>query len=534
MVPSTFTKKLIIVAIVVALIAVISIALYYDQHPAGKKCGQELKSCVDACFDHAGVPIGLNDSVEPKGVNNTLSTCLTDCLISGTCAEDTDLFQAIPGESEIILQFRDPNRSYVVFLDGEQIALVTGTSYIIQNLIPEAAYEVVVKETDSGAEEVDYLYTLSPEQDKVDHKVNTLINAQDSETPTKELDDIFYQSSLHVHVSKHQIKLTIRGLVPSNDDILQVYRDEQWIGTMKNRSFIDLQIQPGKIYDYSVRTAKEIPQKEIEQRRQYIHKMYLGTDNETLKTLDDLFGCSRSNYRLGKSHVETIEAIQLLRNENASVQASNKYGPYYLRYITFIPWAYIENPLYWVPGVDTKYFNGNNRGFKATTTIEEKHKYKTWAEVKADFANKKVGSSVRVGPTIGYDKNKKKLWEDTADYHCMELTKKDLSKADRYTWSFYHGCGMPWPGWAGNLPPDIDYLYDAKVWKNGNWEVRGIHDECPSHEVYIGREGNKNNEKRWATIHRWSSSKVFVLPIGIGGGLSSCTVKIRNSGKVPA
>jgi hypothetical protein len=529
----SLTKKWIVTGVIAfVVLSVVIIAFVYEPPTATALCSREIERCNDACLIDPKVLVGLGDLTKHAGTNNTLLTCLANCLNANTCEEKDTLFQAIPGKNQILLQFRDPNSSYSIFLDGEEIDLTTDTFYMIQNLVSETAYEVAVKKMESGEEEIDYLYTLSQEQRKVDQQIAAMIDAQDREIPTKKLDEAFYKSFLHVHVSKHQIQLTIHGLVPSDDNIFQVYRDDQQIGTMKNGSFTDRKIQSGKIYDYSVRTAKTIPQKEIEQRKQTLRKMYPDADNETLQTLDDMFGCSRSNYRLEKSNVETIEAIQLFRN--ASVHASNKDGPYYLRYITFIPWQYIENPLYWVPGVDTKYFNGNNRGFKATTPIDKDLKYKTWAEVKADFSKKKVGSSVRVGLTIGYDKNKKKLWQHRADYHCMELTAKDLSKSDRYTWSFYHGCGMPWPGWAGQLPPDVDYLYDAKVSKNGNWEVKGIHDECPSHEVYIAREGNQGKEKSWAIIHRATSSKEFVLPIGIGGGLSSCTVKISNSGKTPA
>jgi hypothetical protein len=533
MILPSLTKKWIVAGVIAfVVLSVVIIVFAHEQSAAADLCSREVQQCKDACLINPEVLAGLDDLTKHVGTNNTLLTCLTNCLNANTCEGENALFQAIPGKTQILLQFRDPNSSYSIFLDGEEIDLTTDTFYIIQNLVSETAYEVAVRKIESGEEELDYLYTLNQEQDKVDQQIATMIDAQDRVIPTKELDEAFYKSFLQVHVSKHQIKLAIRGLVPSDDNIFQVYRDDQLIGTMTNYSFSDRQIQPGKIYDYSIRTAKSIPQQEIEQRKQILHEMYPDADNETLQTLDDIFGCSRSNYRLEKSNVETIEAIQLFRN--ASVQASNKNGPYYLRYITFIPWQYIENPLYWVPGVDTKYFNGNNRGFKATTVIEERLKYKTWAEVKADFSKKKVGSSVRVGPTIGYDKNKKEIWRETADYHCMKLTAKDLSKSDRYTWSFYHGCGMPWPGWVGQLPPDIDYLYDAKVSKNGNWEVKGIHDECPSHEVYIAREGNQGKEKSWAIIHRATSSKEFVWPIGIGGGLSSCTVKISNSGKTPA
>jgi hypothetical protein len=47
---SVFTKKLITVVLVLAILAVIAIALYYDQHPAAVQCSQESRQCNEPEF----------------------------------------------------------------------------------------------------------------------------------------------------------------------------------------------------------------------------------------------------------------------------------------------------------------------------------------------------------------------------------------------------------------------------------------------------------------------------------------------------
>jgi hypothetical protein len=547
---SPVAQKWIVFVSVVAILAVIAIALYDNSHSTTVPCSQESQQCIDACFTHPAVLLEMDDPAHFLAENSTFTVCLNQCLDTDFCNEEETpaLFQQIPTKNQIILRFRDANSSYDVFLDDQKVSSVTDRFYTIQNLTPETPYRVIVKKVDDGETEIAYLYTLSENQQDIDQEIATVTQVPANETSTEEWDKLFYSSFLAIHVSKQRIVLTVHGWVPHDDRILEIYRDGEFLGIMENHTFIDRTFQSGGKYDYSVRGNKNITPSEMEQRKRELKRRIVTFDNETFAnetfanaTIDDLLGdFHKDHYQLERNDVETVESIQLPDPMKATMQAaSNRNGPYYLRYMTFIPWQYLENPLYtskFGEPIKTKYFNGNDRGFRATVSIDEKLKYKTWSEVKVDFARKTVGSSVDVGITIGYDKNKKEIWRDTTKKSCMKLTSKDLSKSDRYTWSFSHSCGNPWPGWFFNaISPDIDYFYQATVYKNGDWQFKGRHDECPSHEIYIAREGNKERSLGWQTIYRWRSSTNFVgkPPLGFNGGLAAYTARVKVAGKTP-
>jgi hypothetical protein len=525
---------------ILAFLFVVTVVVLVNQPDGAIQCNQKSKPCVDACFSNLEVLVGLRGSTEPFAANSTLLTCLGNCPNSNTCEGNDALFQAIPQETQIFLQFRAPGSSYDIYLNNQLVgSAIDGKPYVIQNLTSATPYAVAIREKGSKEIEITYLYTLREDQNDIDQEITMVTQVPTNETSSEERDKLFYSSYLHIHVNKHRIILTVHGYVPHDNPILEVYRNDEFLGTMAALSFIDREIKPGEVYHYSVRGSINITQPEMEQRKRTLTKRMAALDNETFanetfvnETIDGLADLQRDHYQLERSDVYTIESIQLFDYRKVNIQASNANGPYYLRYMTFIPYKYVSNPFYVTiynhEPIKTKYFNGNNRGFQATIPIENEYDYKTWAEVKVDFAKKKVGSNVHVGRTVGYDKNHKRIWSETADYDCMELIGKDLSKLNRYTWFFYHSCAIPYPTkLIGGFLPDIDYRYYAKVWKSGSWEVQGIHDQTPSHEMYIAREGNKGKVSGWKPVHTWKCSKYFKL------GLTLQTVRISNSGETP-
>jgi hypothetical protein len=565
-------QKLITVVVGLAVLTIIAIALYYDNHSAADLCSKEkAKACLHACFDDPDVLMGMDVPAHLENENSTLLACLHNCPNLNTCEGDDSLFQAIPRETQVVLQFRDATISADIYLSNQWIASTSnGKPYVIQNLISDTSYSIAIKEKGTGEIEIVYLYTLREDQHDIDQEIANVTQIPVNETLTEEWDKLFYSSFLYVHVNKHRIVLTIYGCIPHDHAVLEVYRDDEQIGFIDELSFTDRTMEPGKVYYYSVRGSKNIPEPEIEQRRRAFanrvaeetfpdetvaneilaNETFPGDPfenepliNETLanqtstngtftnETTDDMY---RDTYQLERSHVETVESIHLYDSTKVTIQAANEKGPYYVKYMTFIPWQYIENPMYvnilgYEP-IKTKYFNGNNRGFLPTLQYgkDQKHLYKTWTEVKIDFTKKTVSSGKDIGTTIGYDKNMKRLWQDEAKNCHIGLTSKDLSKADRYSWSFSHSCGNPWPGWSINaFAPDIDYFYQATVYKNGDWELRGQHDGCPSHEIYIAREGKKGRATGWQTMHRTKSKTNFIV------GLAYRSIRMKVAGKTP-
>jgi hypothetical protein len=99
---SDFTKKLIIGVFGVALLVVIALVLYNDQHPTAAQCSQESWKCIDACFSNPSVE--WRDSTNSLGENSTLVVfCLSKCPDSNTCIPNVENMTNLVYELDKIL-----------------------------------------------------------------------------------------------------------------------------------------------------------------------------------------------------------------------------------------------------------------------------------------------------------------------------------------------------------------------------------------------------------------------------------------------
>lgn len=137
--------------------------------------------------------------------------------------------------------------------------------------------------------------------------------------------------------------------------------------------------------------------------------------------------------------------------------------------------------LFMDPGVKSKYFNGNNRGFSLLS-----NEYKTRMDVKVYFPSSGnatatlTNSNKKVATTIFYDENYKVIGSGTAG---KNMGIHDVvGNANKVSYNAYHNIGIPY---AEGITPNITYNYNATIYRDRGYTITGSHDRVPSHDIYI-------------------------------------------------
>lgn len=159
---------------------------------------------------------------------------------------------------------------------------------------------------------------------------------------------------------------------------------------------------------------------------------------------------------------------------------------WHVRYSTFLPDDVLKNPNLTSPN---RYFQGDNRGFDP----ESKHyRTRTNSILNLNKEQSEFDFDKDVGTSIAYDWRRKFRKADVAsseDIHA-EISAETIQKTDIL---ITHSVGNPL-----TPSPTIDYEMSAKFYRNGIFDIVGVHDQAPNHEVYL----KLGDDGIWQPIHQ--------------------------------
>ncbi|MBT2581493.1 DUF3238 domain-containing protein [Planococcus sp. ISL-109] len=159
---------------------------------------------------------------------------------------------------------------------------------------------------------------------------------------------------------------------------------------------------------------------------------------------------------------------------------------WHVRYLTFLPDDVLKNPNLTSPN---RYFQGDNRGFDP----ESKH-YRTQINsiLNLNKEQSEFDFDKDVGTSISYDWRRKFRKADVAssDEIKAEISAETEQKTDI---TITHSVGNPL-----TTSPNIDYEMSAKFYRNGIFDIVGMHDQAPNHEVYL----KLGDDGIWQPIHQ--------------------------------
>ncbi|MCS1351512.1 DUF3238 domain-containing protein [Mechercharimyces sp. CAU 1602] len=156
-----------------------------------------------------------------------------------------------------------------------------------------------------------------------------------------------------------------------------------------------------------------------------------------------------------------------------------------MRYTTFIPLETAPNPWCdWLGVCEFDSFHGDNREFDMWSDDFRTRSdvYVTW-DYRSGEPNG-LHHDPQTGVTIGY-LDGEEVATDKAPTSDMKIENEEFH-TDWISYSMDLASNIPiLKAFDKPIAPAIDAEYDAKVYKNGDFEFSGTHDQAPSHEMYM-------------------------------------------------
>jgi len=374
---------------------------------------------------------------------------------------EIDLLQQT--DTTIYFEWSDTGDTCVIKRDADTIYTGTETSFRDEGL------------------QTGELYTYTIERLGNDGQVKERIKMQTgTEDHSEDIINYLQQIAITTIVSESKIILAW-GAIDGIDEY-EIYRDGEPVETTRKTQFTDSDIELDREYSYWIRAERPLERSET-------------GFSEEKSVAARIFGLlniksSQQEAAMEKFWIaKKIAPLERLLADAPQVNVSEFKRTWDLRYTTFLPDEYLANPNLLSPN---RYFAGDNRTF----TPESSH-YRTQVNFSLQLGNEETTLEFQkdVGPSIAYDWRKKFRKADVASSEGIQLEK--AKEDDRNVMvNLTHSVGNPL-----TTSPNIDYDVSATFYRDGHYDITGLHDQAPNHEVYL--KNDKMDD--WFQIHEAES-----------------------------
>lgn len=325
------------------------------------------------------------------------------------------------------------------------------------------------------------LYTYTIERLGNDGEVKERIKMQTSTEDHSE-DTVNYLQQIAITTIISESKIILAWGAIDGIDEYEIYRDGEPVETTQKTQFTDSDVEMDREYSYWIRAERPLERSET-------------GFSEEKSVAARIFGLlniksSQQEAAMEKFWIaKKIAPLEQLLADAPQVNVSEFKRTWDLRYTTFLPDEYLANPNLLSPN---RYFAGDNRTF----TPESSH-YRTQVNFSLQLGNKETTLEFQkdVGPSIAYDWRKKFRKADVASSEGIQLEK--AKEDDRNVMvNLTHSVGNPL-----TTSPNIDYDVSATFYRDGHYDITGLHDQAPNHEVYL--KNDKMDD--WFQIHEAES-----------------------------
>lgn len=355
---------------------------------------------------------------------------------------------------------------YRAFRDHELIYEGTEPKLVDQNLVPGSLYTYCIEKLD--------------EQGNVEERMKIQTTTS---VDYKERENILQDLLLTTIVAKNTVSLEWEPIEGVSE--YTIYRNGVKLDTIHCCSFTDQKLSEIEEFTYTIKAKR--PLQRSDQLKWEVKSLVANAvgaikkDSSTEMAAEEEF-----------SIIKKIGAInQLLK----PIDANKKYseGLWQLRYITFLKEEYLKNPN---SASADQFFKGDNRSFDP-----ESPNFRTRADVFIDSLNPSALLSKETGKTEAFSKNHELIEEESASNDGIKL-EKVLTDDGKITFSLIHSVSNPLV-----VSPAIDYLICGTFYKDSEFDIVGIHDQAPNHEIYLKEPGTEN----WRVIHQAESKGLEMM-----------------------
>lgn len=343
--------------------------------------------------------------------------------------------------------------------DGETLYKGTENSFKDEGLNPGELYIYTIERLDSDDKAVERIKLQTGTENYVEDFVNRL-----------------QQITVSTILSDSKIALAWGevGGIESYD----IYRDGEPLATTDKNQYTDFTAEKDEHYTYWIRGKRPLERSEEDMR----------TEKSLIASFFGLINFRSSPEQAAEEEFWIIKRVgsrKELLAEKPTKKDQIDQPEWELRYMTFLSDDILPNPS---PMSPNRFFKGDGRTFDPNS-----NDFRTRVDLKVRFTE--TGAEVvcdkEVGTTIAYNWRKKFRKADVASAEGIVLKE---AKEDR------HKIGIDLKHSVGNplvTSPNIDYQLAATFYRVGVYDIIGIHDQAPNHEVYM----KSSSEAEWGQIH---------------------------------
>ncbi|MBJ6364340.1 DUF3238 domain-containing protein [Paenibacillus sp. GCM10012307] len=378
-------------------------------------------------------------------------------------AREKDILEIVSIESQsnsIRIEWKKAPYEFEVIEDNKVVYSGTAHYFVDENLDSDNVYTYLVRVLDLDGNIQDQAKIKTRTKSEA-----TVISRQGNEDSKVSINDLV----VNTIVKKNSIVIDWEDL--KSIQSYKVYKNGIFIGESKKSEFKDRTSNTGNESVYEIKFSVDLTKEQKDALREEFEK----TGMKITPVEESLIKNEYSIIRLVDQGLSNLED-----SEQQAQLFSTSTQKWDIRYTTFIPMDYAENPWSLVDSI--KYFSGDNRSFSSTASS-----FRTRADVSVCFcsAAQSVGLNRYIGETVGYDNNKNEIpgARARASENGITLSSQELSTS-KIKFKVTHAVNNPLVA-----SPDIDYNYTGTFFSNGSFTIVGDHDQAPSHELYIKLPG---------------------------------------------
>ncbi|WLR57437.1 DUF3238 domain-containing protein [Mesobacillus subterraneus] len=367
--------------------------------------------------------------------------------------------------THIKLEWKGEESSYRVFRGEKLIYEGTEPKLADQNLVAGTMYTYCIETLDEHGMLTDRM------------RIQTATSVD-----FKEKDNILENSIITTIVTHGQISLEWEPIEGVTD--YTIYRNGSKLETVKSCAFTDENIEADDVSTYRIKARR--PLQRSDQMKWELKSVVANAvgvikkDSTTRMAADEEFTISKK-----------IGPLKELLRSPQEIKCMN--GNWQLRYTTFLKEEWLKNPNAASPD---QIFKGDYRSFDP-----ESSEFRTRGDVFIDTKNPSALLTKATGKTEAYTKELVLLESASAADEGIQL-EKVLTDDDRVQFHLNHSVSNPLV-----MSPAIDYHVCGTFYKNNEFDLVGIHDQAPEHEIYIKEPGSDE----WQAIHQAHSKGLEMM-----------------------
>jgi hypothetical protein len=448
--------------------------VFFDVNLLGKQmaCGflmrgdEKLKS--DKYVQHTEKKTSLALPLAALGLAGTLYAASVNRRRKTAVSSHSNLMDFVEQKcTSISVAWPDQGGLYRVYRDKQLIYTGLEPKMTDRDLIPGTLYTYCIEMIDEHENVVERM------------KIQTA-----TAVDYKDQDNVLQDLILTTIVAKGQISLEWEPIEGVSE--YSIYRNGVKLETVGFCSYTDESVNNTEPFTYTIKAKR--PLQRSDQMKWEI-KSVVANAVGMIKKDSSTELAANEEFTITKK----LESINQLLNTSDNQEKTNKGGLWQLRYTTFLKERWLKNPN--ATSVD-HFFKGDDRSYDPGAT-----RFRTRADIFIDAENPSALLSKEIGKTEAFNKNEEFIEEAQASEEGIKL-EKVLTDDDKIMFYLHHSVSNPLV-----LSPAIDYLLCGTFYKNGQFDLVGIHDQAPNHEIYVKVSGTDN----WAPIHQAKSKGLEMM-----------------------